>query len=219
MSVDVVVWFISSCACHIMFLGWLTTLIIRNSLTPHTLFLPQDWPLRLLSRPYFFSKLVFVFSSFVITVLFLALSAIIFLFCFCLRVKYLRNGWTDLCQIHREDVFGSSLRRVWMSSVNFKGQRSRRTKDALCSAITPQQWWNGMCSLQMSPCSSGRHHSVAARGGVILVACVLFMFHKKSLALVFFSFLVLCTRLSCYPLSCYPSASQHFNIFPLYHTS
>ena len=147
------------------------------------------------------------------------LSAIIFLFCFCLRVKYLRNGWTNLCQIHREDVFGSSLRRVWMSSVNFKGQRSRRTKDALCSAITPQQWWNGMCSLQMSPCSSGRHHSVAARGGVILVACVLFMFHKKSLALVFFSFLVLCTRLSCYPLSCYPSASQHFNIFPLYHTS
>jgi len=30
----------------------------------------------------------------------------------CLCTKYLGNRWTDLCQIHREDVFGPSLGRV-----------------------------------------------------------------------------------------------------------
>jgi len=33
----------------------------------------------------------------------------------CLCIKYLRNRWTDLRQIHREDVFGPSLGPVWMS--------------------------------------------------------------------------------------------------------
>jgi len=42
-------------------------------------------------------------------VLFLAL------WLFCLWIKYLWNRWTDLHQIHMEDVFGPSLRRVWMS--------------------------------------------------------------------------------------------------------
>jgi len=51
---------------------------------------------------------------------------------FCLCMKYLRNRWMDLRQIHSEDVFGPSLGRVWMS-----GQRSRwpRTKQALFSPL------------------------------------------------------------------------------------
>jgi len=32
----------------------------------------------------------------------------------CLCMKYLGNLWTDLHQIHMEDVFGPSLGRVWM---------------------------------------------------------------------------------------------------------
>jgi len=34
---------------------------------------------------------------------------------FCLCMIYLRNLWTDLRQIHMEDVFGSSLGRIWRS--------------------------------------------------------------------------------------------------------
>jgi len=41
---------------------------------------------------------------------------------FCLCVKYLGNRWTDLRQIHTEDVFDPSLGRVWRS-----GQRSKLT--------------------------------------------------------------------------------------------
>jgi len=37
------------------------------------------------------------------------------LWLFCLCMKCPRNCWTDLHQIHREDVFGFSLRRVWRS--------------------------------------------------------------------------------------------------------
>jgi len=39
----------------------------------------------------------------------------------CLCMKYLRNCWTDLCQIYREDVC-PSLRRVWISWSEVKGQ-------------------------------------------------------------------------------------------------
>jgi len=37
------------------------------------------------------------------------------LWLFLLCVKYLGNRWTDLRQIHTEDVFGPSLGRVWRS--------------------------------------------------------------------------------------------------------
>jgi len=48
---------------------------------------------------------------------------------FCLCMKNLGNRWTDLRQIHTEDVFGLSLGRVWKW-----GQRSRSpgTKTAFC---------------------------------------------------------------------------------------
>ena len=35
---------------------------------------------------------------------------------FCLCMKYLGNRWTDLHQIHKEDVFGPSLGPVWRST-------------------------------------------------------------------------------------------------------
>ena len=38
--------------------------------------------------------------------------------CFCLCTKYHRNCWTDLRQIHTEDMFGPSLSRVWGSEIN-----------------------------------------------------------------------------------------------------
>ena len=38
---------------------------------------------------------------------------------FCLCLKYLRNGWTDLRQIHREDMFGPSF------GFECHGQRSK----------------------------------------------------------------------------------------------
>jgi len=41
---------------------------------------------------------------------------------FCLYMKYLGNRWTDMRQIHREDVFGPSLGRLWMSRSKVKGQ-------------------------------------------------------------------------------------------------
>ena len=41
---------------------------------------------------------------------------------FCLCMKYLGNCWADLHQIHTEDVFEPSLRRVWRSRSKVKGQ-------------------------------------------------------------------------------------------------
>jgi len=55
--------------------------------------------------------LIFTANSELQKVLFLAPSVCVF--CFC--VKYPRNRWTDLHQIHMEDVFGPSLGRVWRS--------------------------------------------------------------------------------------------------------
>ena len=47
------------------------------------------------------------------------------LWVFCLRMKYIRNRWTDLLQIHREDVFGHSLGRVWRSRSKVKVTRDK----------------------------------------------------------------------------------------------
>ena len=57
---------------------------------------------------------IFTTCSELYKVLFLALWLV------CLCMKYLGNCWTDLCQIHREDVFGPSLGRVWMSRSEVK---------------------------------------------------------------------------------------------------
>ena len=53
-------------------------------------------------------------------VLFLALS-VAFYFC----MKHLWNRWTDLRQIHREDMFGPSLRRIWMWESKVKVTRDK----------------------------------------------------------------------------------------------
>ena len=45
---------------------------------------------------------------------------------FCLCTKYLGNRWMDLRQIQTEDVFGSSLRRVWRSSSKVKVSRDTK---------------------------------------------------------------------------------------------
>jgi len=44
---------------------------------------------------------------------------------FCLCMKYLWNCWTDLHQIHSEDVFGPSLGRVWRSRSKVKVARDK----------------------------------------------------------------------------------------------
>ena len=44
---------------------------------------------------------------------------------FCLCMKYLRNRWTDLHQIHTEDVFGPSLGRGWRSQSKIKVTRDK----------------------------------------------------------------------------------------------
>jgi len=46
--------------------------------------------------------------------------------CFiCLQVKYLGNQWTDLRQIHTQDVFGPSIRWVWQSRSKVKVTRDK----------------------------------------------------------------------------------------------
>ena len=52
---------------------------------------------------------------------------------FCLCVKYLWNCWTALHQIHRENVFGPSLGRVWMS-------RPPRTKNGILGRYLRSRW-------------------------------------------------------------------------------
>jgi len=51
---------------------------------------------------------------------------------FCLCIKYLRNRWTDLCQICMEDLFGPSLGGVWRSKIKV-------TRDKSC--IFRPIWW------------------------------------------------------------------------------
>jgi len=81
---------------------------------------------------------------------------------FCLCLEYLRKCWRDLHQIDREDMFGPSLRRVWMSTVKVKVTRGK--KRAVCSHH-PWQWRNGTCLLQIMSRGSGRHHSVGPGRG------------------------------------------------------
>jgi len=81
-------------------------------------------------------------------------------------MKYLGNRWTDLRQIHTEDVFGPSLGQVWTLKVKVKGQRSRSDNQG-----------------------QKRHFSA------LLASCVRFMFGKTSLASSLFAFTVCCSCL------------------------
>jgi len=45
-------------------------------------------------------------------------------FCLCRPMKYLGNRWTDLRQIHTDDVFSPSVGQVWRSR-KVKGERSK----------------------------------------------------------------------------------------------
>jgi len=57
---------------------------------------------------------------------------------FCM--KYLRNRWTDLRQIHKKGVFRPSLGRVWRSRSKVKGhgqQGQKRHFSALSAACVP----------------------------------------------------------------------------------
>jgi len=58
---------------------------------------------------------------------------------FCLCTKYPGNRWTDLCQIHMEDVFGSSLGWVWMSRSKVKVMRDK------CSIFWPFGGLHAVC--------------------------------------------------------------------------
>jgi len=52
-----------------------------------------------------------------------------------------RSRWTDLCQIHMEDVFGPLLGRDGMSRSKVKDQGQQGQKNALCTHNTPSIDW------------------------------------------------------------------------------
>jgi len=110
-------------------------------------------------------------------VLFLALSVTFYVY-FYLWIEYLENGWTDLRQIHREDVFCLSLGGVWMSRSKVKGQGHQGQISSplkmRCNALA-----------EMTSTSIRWDHSVAAGNDrSAQCGCVRFMFGKISLALV-----------------------------------
>ena len=108
---------------------------------------------------------------------------------FCLLLKYLGDRRMDLCQIHREDVFGPLLGRVWMSS-----SKVRATRDKIGKLLRHPHW---QCIVRRAPyvqitwSSSRRDHCVTAGGWRVdrsahcrRLACCLF--NKTSLALIWF---------------------------------
>jgi len=104
------------------------------------------------------------------------------------------NRWTDLCQIHTEDVFGPSLRRVGMSRSKVKGQSYQgqklvswsltslfstnmaisetKTRDKKFAFTTPAQYGrNGMASLQIT-LDKQQAHRFYCWWGVSTPACI-----------------------------------------------
>jgi len=102
-------------------------------------------------------------------VLFLALSVNFF----CLCMKCLGNCWMDLCQIHRKDMFGPSLGRVWMSRSQVMVSTDKRW------GFGGYLWncWTDLRQIHMEDMfgpSLGRVWSISA-------ACMQFMFRETSL--------------------------------------
>jgi len=111
---------------------------------------------------------------------------------FCLCMKYLENRWTDLRQIHTEDVFVPPARISL--NVKVRGQRSRLPgtyflpiENALYRALAA----NNVMQQQTGPFRHCRGwwectdvQTVQAKCDLYVAACVRFMFGKTSLALV-----------------------------------
>jgi len=59
-----------------------------------------------------------------------------------------RNRWTDLRQIHTEDVFGPSIGRVYFECQDQKSMvKVNRYKNALCTHNTPASTeWNALAA-------------------------------------------------------------------------
>jgi len=100
-----------------------------------------SWIIAGKSEPYLFLDmllpLIITACSELHKVLFLALSVTF------LCMKYLRNCWTDLRQIHTEDVFGSSLGWVWMSRLKVKCQGHRGQKQHFWPSAACMQFMFG----------------------------------------------------------------------------
>jgi len=60
--------------------------------------------------------------------------------CF-LCMKYLQNRWTDLHQIHKEDVFGPSPGQIWRSRSKVKGQGHQAQKTAFLALLVACVWF------------------------------------------------------------------------------
>ena len=58
---------------------------------------------------------------------------------FCLCMKCLGNRWTDLRQIHTEDVFGPSLGQVWRSRSKANNTRDQMAFSALSAACVQRR--------------------------------------------------------------------------------
>ena len=146
-----------SCGTFVENISW--SLLLQSSLKALTIIL-----LLILSlKPIFIANCIVHLLQFHVSSVSLILCFITSDF-FCLSLKYLGNGWTDMRHIHREDVFGPSLGRVWISRSNVEV-----TRDKKCAVHShhPQQWQNGMHSLQITLRRGRWHHSVAREGGVI----------------------------------------------------
>ena len=85
---------------------------------------------------------------------------------FCLWTKYLRNRWTDLRQIHMEDVFGRSFGRVWMSKVAVT--KDNKTRCALPSPPAATEWNALAANVVMQ---QQMDYSFVARGWFWQAAC------------------------------------------------
>jgi len=94
---------------------------------------------------------------------------------FCLCINYLGNCWTDLHQIHKEDIFDTSLRWVSVSRLKVNVNRDKK-----CSVYShhPQQRQNG-------PICYSKRVTMHCQGGRLRVVCLvkhlccslLFFFH------------------------------------------
>jgi len=90
--------------------------------------------------------------------------------CCIRRDQCLRNGWTDLLQIHRKDVFGPCLGPVWMwrSKVKGQGHQGKATRYELPSLPGSVRMVCARCKQRQAAV----HGTIPSLPGAILILCL-----------------------------------------------